>query len=83
MIQDGRLVRCLIGAAIALFAMGSPIAKAAPAETAPTATTGKPNIVVIWGDDVGFWNVGAYSRGISSGAEQEYVSLIETTASAF
>lgn len=27
------------------------------------ATT-KPNIVVIWGDDVGFWNVGAYSRGM-------------------
>lgn len=24
----------------------------------------KPNIVVIWGDDIGFWNVGAYSRGM-------------------
>lgn len=23
----------------------------------------KPNIVVIWGDDVGFWNISAYSRG--------------------
>ncbi|CAD5108424.1 arylsulfatase [Zestomonas carbonaria] len=23
----------------------------------------KPNIVVIWGDDVGFWNLSAYSRG--------------------
>jgi arylsulfatase A-like enzyme len=24
----------------------------------------QPNILVIWGDDVGFWNVGAYSRGM-------------------
>ena len=24
----------------------------------------RPNIVVIWGDDIGFWNVGAYSRGM-------------------
>jgi arylsulfatase len=23
----------------------------------------RPNIVVIWGDDIGFWNVSAYSRG--------------------
>src|SRR5260221_5235444 len=27
----------------------------------------KPNIVVIMGDDVGWFNVGAYSRGIMSG----------------
>lgn len=24
---------------------------------------GKPNILVIWGDDIGLWNVSAYSRG--------------------
>ena len=23
------------------------------------ARTGKPNIVVIWGDDIGYWNVSA------------------------
>jgi arylsulfatase len=27
----------------------------------------KPNIVVIMGDDVGMWNIGAYHRGMSSG----------------
>ncbi|HJZ56858.1 MAG TPA: arylsulfatase [Gemmataceae bacterium] len=27
----------------------------------------KPNIVVIMGDDVGIWNIGAYHRGMSSG----------------
>ncbi len=24
----------------------------------------KPNIVVIWGDDVGYWNVSAYNQGM-------------------
>jgi arylsulfatase len=27
----------------------------------------KPNIVVIMGDDVGIWNIGAYHRGMMSG----------------
>src|SRR5262245_39636610 len=27
----------------------------------------KPNIVVIMGDDIGIWNIGAYHRGLSSG----------------
>ena len=25
--------------------------------------TAKPNIVVIWGDDIGFWNLSIYSHG--------------------
>ncbi len=24
---------------------------------------GKPNILVIWGDDIGYWNISAYSKG--------------------
>jgi arylsulfatase len=24
----------------------------------------KPNILVIWGDDIGFWNISAYNRGM-------------------
>ena len=24
----------------------------------------KPNILVIWGDDIGQWNISAYSRGV-------------------
>ena len=73
MLKDGRRTRALknedrthrtllIGALTAAFCMiGVTAAQAAPAEPAPNA---KPNIVVIWGDDVGFWNVGAYSRGM-------------------
>jgi arylsulfatase A-like enzyme len=35
------------------------ISAAAQAQQQPS----RPNIVVIWGDDIGFWNVSAYSRG--------------------
>ncbi len=31
------------------------------------AADGKPNIVVIMGDDIGIWNIGAYSRGMMAG----------------
>jgi hypothetical protein len=27
----------------------------------------KPNILVIWGDDVGMWNISAYHRGMMGG----------------
>ena len=31
------------------------------------AQTKKPNIVVIMGDDIGMWNIGAYHRGMMAG----------------
>ena len=31
------------------------------------AQSTKPNIVVIMGDDVGMWNIGAYHRGLMAG----------------
>ena len=34
------------------------------ASPAVYAAKGKPNIVVIWGDDVGYWNVSAYNQGM-------------------
>ena len=39
------------------------IGAAAPA----TAADKKPNIVVIMGDDIGMWNIGAYHRGLMAG----------------
>ena len=27
----------------------------------------KPNILIIWGDDVGMWNISAYHRGMMGG----------------
>ena len=28
----------------------------------------KPNILIIWGDDVGMWNISAYHRGMMGGS---------------
>jgi len=35
--------------------------------SALAADASKPNIVVIMGDDIGMWNIGAYSRGLMAG----------------
>ena len=34
------------------------------AVTTPTWAQDKPNILVIWGDDIGITNISAYSRGM-------------------
>src|SRR5258705_13362141 len=47
-------------ALVALLAAGAPTA-------APAAAQPKPNIVVIMGDVIGIWNIGAYHRGMMSG----------------
>lgn len=31
--------------------------------TAPEQNSGKPNIVVIFGDDIGYWNISSYNQG--------------------
>ena len=40
---------------------------AAPVALAQTAAAKKPNFVVIMGDDIGMWNIGAYHRGLMAG----------------
>ena len=30
----------------------------------PISAQDRPNIVIIWGDDIGYWNVSAYNRGM-------------------
>lgn len=47
----------LIGATVAVTALGAMQSSAAPSGK-------KPNILVIWGDDIGIANVSAYSNGI-------------------
>ncbi len=44
----------------------TPTAKA-QVTTPQSAPTGKPNIIVIMGDDIGWFNIGAYHQGIMSG----------------
>ncbi len=38
--------------------------QAAPAKPAAQASAGKPNILVLFGDDIGLWNVSAYNHGM-------------------
>ena len=53
-------------AASALSAVG--LTSPAEAQQPAPATGGqKPNIVVIMGDDIGMWNLGAYHRGMMAG----------------
>ena len=42
--------------AVALFA--------ACMAVAALAADNKPNILVIWGDDIGYWNISAYNQGM-------------------
>ena len=42
---------------VALALLGAPA-------SAQTADAKKPNILVIWGDDIGYWNVSAYNQGM-------------------
>ena len=46
---------------------------AATISTGPAAAQQqqKPNIVVIMGDDIGIWNIGAYHRGMMAGKDAE------------
>ncbi|WP_199748551.1 arylsulfatase [Candidimonas sp. SYP-B2681] len=51
--------RVLMGAVVAVTAVSATIVP-----TTGHAQSNKPNIVVIFGDDIGMWNVGAYSHGM-------------------
>ena len=57
------LAAALSLSALLLFAALSLLAPAAHAQ----APARKPNIVVIMGDDIGMWNIGAYHRGLMAG----------------
>src|SRR5262245_27031418 len=46
------------------FVIFAAIAVMAAAQSPAQAQQKQPNMVVIWGDDIGFWNISAYSRGM-------------------
>jgi arylsulfatase len=56
--------RLLAAAGLSLVLAGSALAQQG---TAP-ATGKKPNILIIWGDDVGMYNISAYHRGLMGGS---------------
>jgi len=51
----------------AASALGSAASVKTAVAQAQQAASGKPNILVIMGDDVGWFNIGAYHQGIMSG----------------
>ena len=52
-------------AAASAIVANNPIQGAqAQAQAQPAATDGKPNILVIWGDDIGIANISTYSNGL-------------------
>jgi len=51
---------CALAAATAAYAT----VPAGQSARAQQAGAGKPNILVIFGDDIGYWNVSAYNRGM-------------------
>jgi arylsulfatase A-like enzyme len=57
----------LLGGAVLLALLGSPLAGANPALAEPAQAGAKPNILVIMGDDIGWFNIGAYHRGMMAG----------------
>src|SRR5262245_46529830 len=57
-----RSLLLLSGTALAAAAaMATPVVTTSPARAQPA---GKPNILVIFGDDIGYWNISAYNRGM-------------------
>ena len=48
------------GSLLALSSIAAGAAKSAKAQVAGR----KPNILVIFGDDIGYWNISAYNRGM-------------------
>jgi len=53
-------------AVLAVLVLAAPAhAQTAPASAQASARqAGKPNILVIWGDDIGYWNISAYNQGM-------------------
>src|SRR5262245_33181718 len=56
--MSAHLLRIVVASAVLLF--GAAAGAQEPAAAAPK----KPNILVIWGDDIGWFNPSAYNRGV-------------------
>jgi arylsulfatase len=54
----------ILAVALCLSALAALVS---PADAQAPAAGSKPNIVVIMGDDIGMWNIGAYHRGLMAG----------------
>ena len=55
--ERNNLIRCVLTALTV-------VASLLPAAGTAQSQTTKPNILVLWGDDIGYWNVSAYNQGM-------------------
>ena len=67
--------------AAATLTSGALLAQAQKAAPAPATAGQKPNIVVVMGDDIGWFNIGAYHQGIMSGRTPNLDKLAAEVAS--
>jgi arylsulfatase A-like enzyme len=51
------LIKCMLAALIVTSAL-------LPAAPTAQSQSKKPNILILWGDDIGYWNVSAYNQGM-------------------
>lgn len=49
---------------VAAWTLLTVLAQPAAAQNQPVVGSKKPNILVIFGDDIGYWNISAYNRGM-------------------
>jgi arylsulfatase len=64
------LLGCTTFAAASALASSASLSAAqaqAQPQTRPSTIGQRPNVVVIMGDDIGMWNIGAYHRGLMAG----------------
>ncbi len=55
--KRNHLMKCMLAALIVVSAL-------LPAVPTAQSQTKKPNILILWGDDIGYWNVSAYNQGM-------------------
>src|SRR5882757_4436968 len=55
--KRNNLIKCVLAALIVVSAL-------LPAARTAQSQSEKPNILILWGDDIGYWNVSAYNQGM-------------------
>src|SRR6266481_860070 len=55
--KRNNLIKCMLTALTVLVAL-------LPAAGTAQSQSKKPNILILWGDDIGYWNVSAYNQGM-------------------
>jgi len=58
------MIRLILLVTAALVAAWLGLAFSLPSSAQDSGSSSKPNILVIMGDDIGYWNISGYNRGM-------------------